>query len=137
MAARPARPYGNGVKAHIAKGGRLISVDGAPLAGLPASAGAAIPAVISGRHLADCPVNSTVAACAGTSAAGRGGYTLRTRRRVRSDDAERRLGQLRNHRFDVWTRRDWAAEAAVSGSGVIIGHLGTNVVMRFFPLFLA
>ena len=33
--------FGNGVKAHIAKDGRLISVDGAPVAGLPASAGAA------------------------------------------------------------------------------------------------
>ncbi|MEV7627456.1 M36 family metallopeptidase [Actinoplanes sp. NPDC089786] len=31
--------FGNGVKAHIAKDGRLVSVDGSPLAGLPASVG--------------------------------------------------------------------------------------------------
>ena len=32
--------FGNGIKAHVAKDGRLVQVDGAPLAGLPASAGA-------------------------------------------------------------------------------------------------
>ena len=33
--------FGNGLKAHVAKNGRLIQVDGAPLTALPASAGAA------------------------------------------------------------------------------------------------
>lgn len=33
--------FGNGVKAHVAKDGRLIQVDGAPLAGLPAAPGTA------------------------------------------------------------------------------------------------
>jgi len=33
--------FGNGVKAHVAKDGRLIQIDGSPLASLPASAGVA------------------------------------------------------------------------------------------------
>ncbi|BFU46037.1 M36 family metallopeptidase [Krasilnikovia sp. MM14-A1004] len=33
--------FGNGIKAHVAKDGRLIQVDGAPLAALPSSPGAA------------------------------------------------------------------------------------------------
>jgi extracellular elastinolytic metalloproteinase len=41
--------FDNGIRAHVAKDGRLIAVDGAPLASLPASAGAAKITAASAR----------------------------------------------------------------------------------------
>jgi extracellular elastinolytic metalloproteinase len=54
--------FGNGLKAHVAKDGRLIQIDGAPLAALPATAGAATLSAAGARAEAVKDVFGTSAA---------------------------------------------------------------------------
>ncbi|HEX5199533.1 MAG TPA: M36 family metallopeptidase [Actinoplanes sp.] len=62
--------FGNGLKAHVAKDGRLIQVDGAPLPSLPSAAGAAKLTAAGARAAAVKDVFGTSAATVTKSAAG-------------------------------------------------------------------
>ena len=61
--------FGNGVKAHVAKNGRLIQVDGSPLAALPTTAGSAQLSAAAARAEAVKDVSGTSSARVTKSAA--------------------------------------------------------------------
>ncbi len=59
--------FGNGLKAHVAKDGRLIQIDGSPIAALPASAGSASLTAAKAREAAVRDVSGDSAATVRTS----------------------------------------------------------------------
>ena len=62
--------FGNGLKAHVAKDGRLIQVDGSPLAALPATPGTAKLTAAKAREAAVADVFGTSAATVKNAASG-------------------------------------------------------------------